>query len=312
MNRITRFTTVLVMVAALAMVGSAPVQAADPGLTVLSFLKIGVGARPAGMGDAYVSVANDATATYWNPAGLLRIEHNDVVGNHQEWIQDLRHEYVSFGARRGKHGLGVSFNGLYTDDIEARDETGAFAGSFGFSNTSFSGSYAYQLTHTLGLGGTIRYVRESLVGTVEGDFVLSGLAFDLGSTWITPIKGVMAGATIRNFGSTLSYDFEGAQEFDLPTALQVGLSYQRTTPGGGLIVAGDFLGTRGDDASFRFGAEYAYRGQFLVGAGIKTGLDNEDVSFGVGYQKRLSAYYAYTPISNDLGNSHQFSLGYIW
>lgn len=310
MNRIIRFATVLAVVAAT--VGSAPAQAADPGLTVLSFLKIGVGARPAGMGDAYVSVVNDATATYWNPAGLLRIESNDVMGNHQAWIQDLRHEFISFGARRGKHGFGVSFNGLYTGDIESRDETGAFAGHFGFSNTSFSGSYAFQLTHSLGLGGTARYVRESLVGTVEGDFSLSGVAFDLGATWITPIKGILAGATLRNFGSAMSYDFEGAQEFDLPTAVQAGLSYQRTTPGGGLVVAADFLGSRGDDASFRFGAEYAYRHQFLLGAGVKTGLDNEDVSFGVGYQKRLRVHYAYTPISNDLGNSHQVSLGYIW
>lgn len=290
-----------------------PARAEDPGLTVLSFLKLGVGARATGMGEAYVSVVDDASATYWNPAGLLRIEHNDVMGAHHEWIQDLRHEFVSFGARRGKHGFGVSFIGLYTDDIESRDETGAFAGHFGFSNSSFSGSYAYQVTTSLGLGGSIRYVRESLVGTIEGDFALSGLALDFGGTWTTPLEGVTAAATLRNLGGTLSYDFEGAQEFDLPTALQVGASYHRTNlQGGGLTVAADFLGGRGDDASFRFGAEYAYKGVFLLGAGVKTGLDNEDVSFGAGLQKKLRVHYAFTPISNDLGSSHRITLGYGW
>lgn len=34
------------------------------------FLRIAAGARAAGMGEAYVAVADDATATHWNPAGL--------------------------------------------------------------------------------------------------------------------------------------------------------------------------------------------------------------------------------------------------
>ncbi len=34
------------------------------------FLRIGAGVRAAGMGEAFVAVADDATATHWNPAGL--------------------------------------------------------------------------------------------------------------------------------------------------------------------------------------------------------------------------------------------------
>ncbi|HSH00642.1 MAG TPA: PorV/PorQ family protein [candidate division Zixibacteria bacterium] len=34
------------------------------------YLRLAAGARPAGMGEAYVAVADDATATHWNPAGL--------------------------------------------------------------------------------------------------------------------------------------------------------------------------------------------------------------------------------------------------
>jgi hypothetical protein len=34
------------------------------------YLRVAAGARPAGMGEAFVSMADDATATYWNPAGL--------------------------------------------------------------------------------------------------------------------------------------------------------------------------------------------------------------------------------------------------
>ena len=41
-------------------------------------------------------------------------------------------------------------------------------------------------------------------------------------------------------------------------------------------------------------------------------MDNANVSFGVGYQKGIRAHYAYTPVENDLGDSHRISLGYAW
>ncbi len=287
--------------------------AADPGLTVLSFLKLGAGARAASMGDAYVAVAGDATATYWNPAGLLEIAHNDASGTHNAWIQDLRHEFLAFGNHTGRLAVGLSFIGLYTPDIEGRDATGAVTGHFGYSDDAFGVSAAYRLSEALGVGGTARYVRESIVGTDKGDFSLSGAAFDLGGTWRTPVEGVTAAAVLRNLGGQMHYNFSGAQSFDLPTTFDAGLAYRRAAmPNGTLTVAADFLTARGDNGSMRFGAEYAFHNQFMVGAGYKSNLDNENVSFGVGYENGIRIHYAFTPLYNDLGNSHRISLGYAW
>jgi len=288
-------------------------HADDPGLTVLNFLKIGVGARPEYMGGAYVALAADATANYWNPAGLLGIERNDVQGTHNSWIQDLNQEFLGVGLHRGRHGFGLAFIGLYSDDIEARDSEGNYSGKFGFSDNAFSLSYAFQLAKSLGLGGTARYVRESIVGTEEGDFVLSGFAFDVGATWWTPLRGVTAAFAFHNLGAQMSYNIEGAQDFDLPSSLQLGVAYQYTNPTrGGISASADVLTTRGDDVSVRAGAEYAYRGQFLVGAGYKGGYENENVSFGLGYQRKVRAFFSYTPIYNDLGSSYRITLGYAW
>jgi hypothetical protein len=287
--------------------------AADPGLTVLSFLKLGAGARAASMGDAYVAVTQDASATYWNPAGLLGIQRNDVIGVHNAWIQDLRHEFAAVGVHRGRHAIGLSFIGLYTPDLEQRDAEGNFTGHFGFSDNAFAASYAFQATDRVGVGATARYLRESIVGTSDGDFALDGLAFDVGGTWATPLTGVSAGAALRNLGGQLSYNFSNAASFDLPTTLQAGLAYHRADVRGGLLtVSGDVLAVSGDDTSVRVGAEYAYRGQFMVGAGYKTGLENENVSFGVGYENGIRVHYAFTPLYADLGNSHRVSLGYAW
>lgn len=300
------------LIAALLAVPALPARAADPGLTVLPFLEIGVGARPAALGGAYVALASDATATYWNPAGLLGIQRNDVLGVHNAWIQDLRQEFIGAGIHRGRHAFGVSFIGMYTSDIEGRDETGALDGPFGFSDNAFSLSYAYQLAQPLGVGGTVRYVRESVVGAADGDFALSGWAFDIGADWVTPLQGVKMAAALRNLGGQLSYNFDGALSFDLPTSFQGGVAYVMKNQTGGFTVSADILATKGQDVSPRAGVEYAYREQFRLGAGYAGGLDNENVSFGLGYTNKLNVYYAYIPISNDLGSSHRLSLGYAW
>ena len=49
------------------------------GTTAASFLEVGIGARSMGMGGAYVAVAQDAIAMYWNPAGLSRIQQASGV-----------------------------------------------------------------------------------------------------------------------------------------------------------------------------------------------------------------------------------------
>ena len=46
---------------------------AEEGSHAAEFLSHGVGARALGMGSSFVSIADDATATYWNPAGLVQI-----------------------------------------------------------------------------------------------------------------------------------------------------------------------------------------------------------------------------------------------
>ena len=48
------------------------------GTTAASFLEIGIGSRAIAMGGAFVAVANDATALYWNPGGLSRLPSKEV------------------------------------------------------------------------------------------------------------------------------------------------------------------------------------------------------------------------------------------
>jgi len=61
-----------------------------------TFLKIGVGARAVGMGEAFVAVANDPTTIYWNPAGLGSLLRNEVEISHVSWPAQIHYEHMTW------------------------------------------------------------------------------------------------------------------------------------------------------------------------------------------------------------------------
>ena len=64
------------------------------------FLLIAPGARAGGMGEAQVAVANDAYASYWNPAGLGFLDGQELALMHVNWLpglaDDLYYEFLAF------------------------------------------------------------------------------------------------------------------------------------------------------------------------------------------------------------------------
>ncbi len=64
------------------------------GVSAATFLEIGVGARAAAMGGAYSAIANDATALYWNPAGIAWIEGLQAEFMHSEWLAETNYDFL--------------------------------------------------------------------------------------------------------------------------------------------------------------------------------------------------------------------------
>lgn len=60
----------ILLVMLLAILATAADSRADISNAAVLFLRIAAGARAAGMGEAFVAIADDATASHWNPAGL--------------------------------------------------------------------------------------------------------------------------------------------------------------------------------------------------------------------------------------------------
>ncbi len=85
------------------------------------FLSVGGGARPLGMGSAYVSLVNDVTAGYWNPAGLADLKRIEVAYMHSERFNGIvGYDYgaVSFPVSTGDGVLALSFFRQGVDGIK--------------------------------------------------------------------------------------------------------------------------------------------------------------------------------------------------
>jgi len=168
-HRITILLT-LVLLASVAFVSPAQAAFSKVGTTGAAFLKIGVG-RATAMGDAFVAIADDASASYFNPAGLARV-NRQIALNHVDWIADVTHENLAIVLPMSNFGtVAFTVTALAMGQIEQttidnpntvtrEDEgTGLF---FGASDMAFAISYARLITDKLSFGVTTKVVNQSI------------------------------------------------------------------------------------------------------------------------------------------------------
>ena len=100
------------------------------GTTAAAFLNIGVGSRANAMGGAFVAISDDATALYWNPAGMSQCAHPEITLNHSDWFLDIYHEFVGAVMPAGRHSVvwdaGNFATGVYL--LKMHDEGGRMGG----------------------------------------------------------------------------------------------------------------------------------------------------------------------------------------
>jgi len=277
---------------AVVLVAFLPASSAAQGTSGTQFLGVGVGARAAGMGGAYASVADDGTALHWNPAGLTRVEGPVLTLSHVSWFSDASYQYASYAQPLGVDGfVGVALEQgsvSWDNTGEGSFEAGDFAGVVG---------YGRQLRPNLGVGGDIKFVSSSL-----GNDGASSYALDLGAVYRLSDRARI-GAAARNLGPGLAY----LDETDpMPATMVLGGSYQV----GGVLLSADLEKVNDLAVTTRVGAEYspvpalALRGGWV--AGEETALSSVTGGIGVNWKERWALDYAYR--GSDLGGTHQFAL----
>ena len=172
--------------------------------TAASFLDIGIGARSLSMGGAFVAIADDPTALYWNPAGIVSIERPMAHFYHSPWIADVQfnHSAVVVPLDRSS-SFGFFITSVTMDEMQVRtvkspQGTGEY---FSVSNVALAGSYARRLTDRFSFGVNMKFIQEKIWHMNAG-----GLAVDLGSLFVTKNSGLRIGMSVSNFGGKISMD----------------------------------------------------------------------------------------------------------
>ncbi len=171
----------------------------EPGTSVMPFLRTGQGARAAALGESFAGLADDASALYWNPAGLGQLRRYHLSLSHHEWLMDTRDEFVHavLPGPAGAFGLSLAFSG--TTDIERWNVSNESLGTFSTWNGVAALGYGFRLGRNCFLGFSGKGYYEDLY-QVAG----YGGALDLGFL-CRPSSRLGLGLVCRNLGVGTGY-----------------------------------------------------------------------------------------------------------
>jgi tetratricopeptide (TPR) repeat protein len=278
-----------VLVAALVLscaTATAPVIAADGDGGTQSPFSLGVGSRAISLGRSFVSVADDASALYWNPAALRNVQDKQIMGMYMSLFgefTDVNYAYIGGvypTLNAGSIGIGVMRVG---GDFEGFDGASVPTGTQDYSETQILVGYAFerQLNYLGGRfasGVTFKIANQQVASASS-----TSPGVDLGFRYVPSFADkISLGVNLQDLvgpehklfveddkqARTIMYGAGFTQVFDNGSALRLMLQYD--TP-------------ERADAKFHVGGEFLFS-QF---AALRVGFDDGELAFGVGFSMSM-------------------------
>jgi len=295
----------------------------------MQFLKLGVGARAAAMGDAFTAQRGDLNSVFYNPAGSAYISGLGVAINQTNWIADINHQSAAIAYNTGRFGV-VNLNYITMDYgtlertvVDAHAWEGYISqGDFSVSEYALGFGYAAGITDRFSIGAQVKYVYENLGSNqiwryIGSDFETTKMmeneddvvAYDFGTFYDTGFKGLRLGMSVQNFANkAIPLNFRFGVSMDINELLFPGDENHI------LSIACDALHPRDYSEHVHLGMEYTYNQLLFLRAGYKFNYDEENLTAGAGVNLNLigvaaSFDYAYTNFGI-LGNVNRFSLNF--
>lgn len=241
------------------------------GTTGFQFLKIGTTARAVAMGESFIALSNDASAMYYNPAGLVQMSDTEVMFSLTRWPAGINYGFVGAAIPTVRYGtIGAFVGALTTGEMKKTVPYKGWTGEY-FSATDWMMglSYGRGLTDRFSVGGNVKLLSEFL--DTEN---LTTWAIDFGTMFNIGVRGIKFSMFLNNFGPNVKFLKE---QFSLPTAFKIGVVVTAFEFGSNKMIM-TFEGSHPNDnvEQVAVGSEYTFSNLLALRAGYRGFIFVED------------------------------------
>ncbi len=311
---------------------AAPAEAINSkaGTAAFTFLKVGTGAKSQALGGAFVGLADDATALYYNPAGLISFggggqvydellgivlnptPKNRFTASYINYLLDFQYGFLGFAKEIDSvSSIGASISYQNYGSFKRLDSEGTELGSFGASDFAFGLTYAKRFAPRFSAGVTGKFIYEKV-----DTYSSNGLAADLGLMYLlTQDASTRVGLALTNLGAQLKGLSENHKD-KIPTKLAAGISHRmKELP---FLFSGEVGKPFDNDFYLSLGTEFVSLKPFFIrlgwttqGKDWKTGAGSDGLAgFAGGFGLTYRSYqidYSYSSLA-DVGSVHRISV----
>lgn len=174
------------------------------GTSAAPFLGINIGGAATAMGGAYVSMATDASALYWNPGAISRLGHSQINFTHTRWFVNTDYNWAGIILNvKGEAAIGFNLAILDYGEEEVTTVLQPEGTGERWSAQDLYGaiSYAHNLTDRFSIGASVKFIQQKIYNESA-----TGYALDIGLLYITRFYGMRLGMSISNFGTDMRMD----------------------------------------------------------------------------------------------------------
>ena len=294
------------MVVSLALIMVLSALAVADGIGAFSAFKSGIGARALAMGGAFVAVADDATASLWNPAGLALLDDTRLAGMSTDlYGLGITHQYVGAVTTFANLGIGLGWEraSIAGQIIDGGDLGAAFT----WVEQAIIGSLATNVMDIAMVGANVKYyMADSGLGDAATGFGFDlGLLVSLGDMFVIGVNAMDLGGT--------PIDWDGGATDVVSGLYKAGLAMKLADDKLVLAADVDFDGL--DLGDTHVGVEFQLIDELALRGGVVLTNNFQDYYFAVGAGINVAGLYvdaAYV-LEETLGNtlvlSAEFSLG---
>jgi hypothetical protein len=236
-------------------------------------------------------------------AGLLG-EINSISITQNLWIFDTQMNSIAINTSSGVSSFGFALRSLDYGKLDARDITGEVIGEFHPLDLNLIVNYARRVTPNYYAGINLMFLYQKIQTKSS-----TGIAADLGVSYLPPVKGLTLNAAIKHIGTTTKVDRE---RIKVPVTPELSFSYDLPFEPAEIGTEAKILKHPDDkNVRVRLGTNIRIYRVFNLRAGYHLNHDTQSYTAGIGLQlNKLDVNYAYLPFDDEISDAHCFGITY--